>query len=186
VAPLKTHFDAGVRGYDRLYGHFALRNYGITGDAIVAFVGPCLVAGDDLVDLGDEQAGEKIVAAAMVHFIVEHFGVPLPEAVWRQRVLAAVVAEDVAARTGAARVRRRGDDVYVDEGKLTVSIATVSPTSALIHLGVNVDAAGAPVKTSDLNSLQIDAAEFAVAVMARYVEEVAAAAAARCKVRGVC
>jgi len=186
MALITTHFDITERPYTELYGHFALKNFGIAGDAAVAFVGPCDVEGERLVDLADERAGETIKAARMLHFVVEHFGVPLAEAVWRQRLFAAIVREEVSARAPKASVRREGDDVFADVGKLTVSIATVSPTSALIHFGVNVDGAGAPVAVTDLQSLGIDARELASAVLSRYAAEAEGAREAAGKVKGVC
>jgi hypothetical protein len=183
---LTTHFDSEERPYTELYGHFAFKNFGIAGDAAVAFVGPCDVEGERLVDLADGRAGAKIKAARMLHFVLEHFGVPLAEAVWRQRLFAAIVCDEVWARAPKASVRREGDDVFVDGGKLTVSIATVSPTSALVHFGVNVDGAGAPVAVADLRSLGIGARELASAVLARYAAEAESARAAACKVKGVC
>lgn len=186
MVSITTHFDDTERPYTELYGHFAFKNFGITGDAAVAFVGPCDVAGERLVDLADERAGETIKAARMLHFVVEHFGVPLAEAVWRQRLFAAIVRDEVAARAPEASVLRKGDDVFAEGGKLTVSIATVSPTSALIHFGVNVDGAGAPVAVADLQSLGIDAPELASAVLNSYAADVEGARAAACKVKGVC
>lgn len=186
MTPIKTHFDRDERAYRELYGHFAFKNFGLRGDAAVAFVGPCDVRADNLVDLADRGAGAVIVAARMLHFVVEHFGVTLGEAVWRQRVLAAIVLEEVAKRAPHTAFRREGDDVYAGDGKLTVSIATSSPTSALIHLGVNVDGSGAPVKVSDLRRLNVDVDDLATAVLARYADEVERVVEAVSKVRGVC
>jgi len=181
-----TYFDDAVRSYAELYGHYAFRNFGIAGDAVVAFVGPCDVRDSALVDLADRAAGEEIVAAAMLHFIIEHFGVGLAEAVWRQRLFAAIVFEEMKRRVPAAPLRRAGDDVFVGENKLTVSIATVAATSALIHFGVNVDGRGAPLTVADLSSLGVGAEAFGKDVMGRYAAEVAGVAAATYKVRGLC
>jgi hypothetical protein len=186
MALIKTHFDRIDRAYKELYSHFALKNYGIAGDAVVAFVGPCDVRQENLVDLADRRAGAKIVAARMLHFVVEHFGITLAEAVWRQRVLAAIVLEEVQKRAPRTPFRREGDDVYAGDGKLTVSVATSSLTSALIHLGVNVDGAGAPVKVSDLRYLNVDVDDLANAVLERYADEVGRFVEALGKVRGVC
>jgi len=183
---IATHFDACERPYRDLRPHFAFNQYGIRGDAIVAFVGPCDVRADDLVDLADRNEGRFISAALMLHFVVEHFGVPLNEAVWRQRVLAAVVADEVAALAPAAGLRRAGDDLFAGDRKLSVSIATVSPTSAMIHFGVNVDGTGAPVKVTDLRALGVKPEELARRVLDRYATEDAAAREAACKVRGIC
>lgn len=186
MGSVKTYFERTERPYTELYGHFALTNFGVAGDAVVAFVGPCDVRTENLVDLEDARAGASIVAARMLHFVVEHFGLPLAEAIWRQRLLAAIVLEEVRRRTPQARLRREGDDVYAGDGKLTVSIATSSPTSAIIHFGVNVDGAGAPVEAADLKGLNVDAEELAAAVMSRYVDEVDRFVEALSKVRGVC
>jgi hypothetical protein len=183
---VKTHFDPAERPYTKLFDHFALKEFGILGDAIVAFAGPCDVRSDNLVDLADERAGATIVAARMLHFVVEHFSLALAEAVWRQRVLAAIVMEELLKRAPQALLRREGDDLYVGDAKLTVSIATAAPTSALIHFGVNVDGAGAPVKVFDLQRLNVDAEELAKAVMSRYVDEVESFVEALSKVRGLC
>jgi hypothetical protein len=183
---IKTYFDSAERAYTKLFGHFALAEYGISGDAIVAFIGPCDVRTDNLVDLADKRAGATIAAAKMLHFVVEHFGPTLAETVWRQRVLVAIVLEELLKRAPHAPLRREGDDVYVGDGKLTVSIATSTPTSTLIHLGVNVDGAGAPVKVSDLRQLTVDAEELAAAVMSRYADEVERFVEALSKVRGLC
>jgi hypothetical protein len=186
VPSIKTHFDRTERPYTKLYGHFALNEFGIAGDAVVAFVGPCDVRGDDLVDLADKRAGATIVAARMLHFVVEHFGLALAEAVWRQRVFAAIVMEELLKRAPQAPLRREGDDIYVSDGKLTVSIATSSPTSAVVHFGVNVDGTGAPVEVFDLRRLGVDAEELAAAVMSRYADEVERFVEALNKVRGIC
>jgi hypothetical protein len=186
MASIKTYFDGGERPYTKLYGHFARKNFGVTGDAVVAFVGPCNVRTEDLVDLEDAAAGATIVAARMLHFVVEHFGLPLAEAIWRQRLLAAVVLEEVRQRAPEAPLRREGDDVYVGGGKLTVSIATSSPTSSIIHFGVNVDGTGAPVEVADLEGLKVEVEELAAAVMSRYADEVDRFLGALSKVRGVC
>jgi len=44
--------------------------------------------------------------------------------------------------------------------KLSVSIATLSPVSGLIHAGINVTTEGTPVQTASLEMLGIDAAEY--------------------------
>ena len=69
---------------------------------------------------------------------------------------------------------RKGDDLIVDGGKLSVSIATKSTTSILIHTGLNILSEGAPVKASGLTSeLGItDIKAFGLEVMKRYTEEI--------------
>ena len=84
-------------------------------------------------------------------------------------------------------VVRYGDDLMIDGKKLSVSIATKSTTSILIHTGLNILSEGAPVKASGLTSeLGItDIKEFALEVMKRYSEELEDINLASTKVRGV-
>ena len=183
---VKTYFHEEELAYTELYSHFAYRNFGVTGDSIVSFVGPCDVSGDDLVDLADQAAGTYIKAAKMLHFVVEHFATDLLTAVRHQRLLCAILYEYLNSRSYTPGLRRDGDDIYLGEAKLTVSIATVSPVSALIHLGVNIDAAGAPVKTADLSMFKnVTPEEVAASMMERYTDEVEGIHAAAAKVRPV-
>jgi len=183
---VKTYFHEETTAYTELYSHFAYKNFGVAGDSIVSFVGPCDVSGDDLVDLADRAAGEYIKAAKMLHFVVEHFATDLLTAVRHQRLLCATLYEYLNGRSYRSGLRRDGDDLYVGEGKLTVSVATVSPVSALIHLGVNIDATGAPVKTADLSMfINVTPEEVAANVMERYAGEVDGIHAAAAKVRPV-
>ena len=75
----------------------------------------------------------------------------------------------------------------IDGKKLSVSIATKSTTSILIHTGLNIVSEGAPVKASGLTSeLGItDIKEFALEIMKRYSEELEDINLASTKVRGV-
>lgn len=182
---IKTYFDETERTYNELYSHFAYKNFGIAGDAIVSFIGACDVSAGGLVDVADRRAGEYIKAAKMLHFIVEHFAMDLLSAVRQQRLLCAILYEYLSSRSYTSGLRREGDDLFVGEGKLTVSIATVSPVSALAHLGINVDPAGAPVEAADISGFLLDPKEAAVAVMERYAAEVTGISAAAAKVRGV-
>lgn len=169
---------------EQLRSHWAYRTLGLEGDSIVAFLGRCQVVGDRLVDMEDARAGDKIVAREMLHFIAEHFDSGLEKAVLRQRLLAAIVAEVLGGRK-VKELSRRGDDVYCRGRKLTVSVATVSPVSTLIHVGVNVDPEGAPVPAIGLKELGVEAKPLAEEVMEAYRAEMESVQAARRKVRGV-
>jgi hypothetical protein len=75
----------------------------------------------------------------------------------------------------------------IDGKKLSVSIATKSATSILIHTGLNILSENAPIKASGLTSeLGIrDIKEFAKIVMQRYSDEIEDIILASTKVRGV-
>lgn len=154
---------------------------GLAGDAAAAFVGPCDVPNEHLVDLDDARAGAFIRAASMAHVIVEHPGCPLAQAVLRQRLMVCILAEVL----GVGRVRRDGDDLYVAGRKLTVSIAAPSRDASLIHLGINVDAAGAPVAAIGLKELKLDPVSVLTDLLERYARELATMAHAATKVKTV-
>jgi hypothetical protein len=131
--------------------HFILSRFRIEGSALVAFRGPCDVKTEHLVDWEDRLQNDSIRAADMVHFLGEFFGITLKEGIWIQRLL---VSEVLALLLGRGiRALRSGDDLFVSGKKLTVSIVTASPVSVLLHLGINVDPAGAPVDAVGLSEL---------------------------------
>jgi hypothetical protein len=150
----------------------------------VAFIGPCDVESDEVVDMEEVLSGEPIRSASMVHFIVEHFGPGLEEAVLRSRLLASLAFERLVGAAGTP-LRRRGDDLYVGEKKLSVSVATVTPVSVKIHFGVNVVGEGAPVEAAGLAELGVDPEAFARALLEDYAAEMEGVRGARAKVRGV-
>jgi hypothetical protein len=156
----------------------------LVGDAVVAFRGPCNVISDEVADLEDLD-GPGIAADDMVHFVWESFTTTdLLLAVHRQRLFAAQVREVVQQLAPSSQLSRTGDDLYVRGGKLSISIATVSPVSALMHFAVNAQPGGAPVAIASLQELGIEPSVFALAVLQRISDEQASIEAARAKVRG--
>lgn len=133
--------------------HFILQKFSLRGSALVAFVGPCSVKTEHLVDWEDRLESETIEAAAMVHFLGEFFGLTLREGVLFQRLLIAKACE-VLCEMGI-RAERRGNDIFCLGRKLSVSIVTASPVSVLFHFGVNIDPRGAPVAAVGLTELGI-------------------------------
>lgn len=156
---------------------------GLDGDAAVAFIGSCRVDNDDLVDLDDARAGTYIQSELMAHIIVEHHGCSLETAVLRQRMLVSLLCELLAER--GHRVRRDGDDVYRGQQKLTVSIAAPSPTSCLIHLGINIRPHGSPVPAVGLKELGVPPVELLSDLLKRYQIELDSCRHAEKKVRRV-
>jgi len=181
---MRAHLAAAPIPYTgrELRSHWILDTFGIQGDAIVAFCGPCEVELEAMVDLADVAAGQGIRSRLMLHFIAESFDTDLGKAVLRQRLLVALARELL---LHEADVRREGDDLYVAARKLSVSIATASPISTLIHLGINIDPEGAPVAAIGLEELGVDARELAGALLRAFVQELHGVQQARCKVRPV-
>ena len=184
---MKTKFiDENIKYIgSQLAPHWIYKNFKIQGDAIVAFVGECEVKLTEMVDIEDVINNEPIYSKLMLSFISEQFGIGLTEGVFRQRLLMCVIKELLEER--GIYVVRNGDDLMINGGKLSVSIATKSITSVLIHTGLNILSEGAPIKASGLTSeLGIsDIKEFALEVMKRYSEEIDDIVLAGTKVRGV-
>ncbi|MEE9391378.1 MAG: DUF366 family protein [Planctomycetota bacterium] len=168
----------------QLRPHWIFENFEIQGDAAVAFMGPAEVLEEHLVDLADRRDHLVIKADAMLHILVEVFGAGLDQAVLMQRILV-LLAREILEEHDVPDLARRGDDFYAGEGKISVSIATVSAVSALIHFGINITNEGTPVRTAALSDFGIDASEFAAALLDRFANEVEAMAKASTKVRPV-
>lgn len=184
---MKTEFiDKEIKYIgSQLAPHWIYKNFKIQGDAIIAFQGECEVKLTEMVDIEDVINNEPIYSKYMLSFITEQFGIGLSEGVLRQRLLIAIIKELLEER--GIFVIRNGDDLMIDGKKLSVSIATKSMTSVLIHTGLNILSEGAPISASGLTSeLGItDTKTFALDVMKKYAEELDDIQYACTKVRGV-
>ena len=67
-------------------------------------------------------------------------------AYYLQRIL--IVCVQDALRNLGVTAERNGDDLFVDGGKLTVSIATAGITSEKIHCGINLTGRGTPAEAN--------------------------------------
>lgn len=170
---------------EQLSSHWIEKQSRLSGDAIVAFCGEANVGSEHMVDLEDLAAKAWIKSDLMLHFLVEHFDFNLREAILGQRLLASIVAEEIHKSVGRNCLKRERNDIYDGDKKLSVSIATSSPVSTLIHLGVNVTNSGTPLPTCALEDYDIDPAFFARSVMDRYVNEIDSLVRDSQKVRSV-
>ena len=184
---MKSKFIAETITYtgDQLRSHWAYENFDIQGDSIVAFVGPCDVAPDKMVDLADRKDRKSIYSEEMLHLIVEHFDLDLEKTLLKQKLLIAILMEKLNHRLKSFVVHRLGDDLFEEDKKLSVSIATLTPVSTMIHVGINVLSRNTPVKTKGLKEYGIDPQELAEAVMNQYMVEMRTLFLARSKVKGV-
>ena len=178
MSSLNTLFSKTERPYTgvELRPHFLLTELGLKGSAIGAFIGPCQVQTEHLVDWEDRLAHDRIEARWMVHFIGEFFGMGLREGVFLQRLLMASLGElanDHLLKAGRAGdlVKRDGDDLFVADRKMSVSIVTASPVSVLLHTGINIDPAGAPVPAIGLLELGVLPEQWVPEALSRFAEE---------------
>lgn len=164
---------------------WAYKNFALQGDSIVAFIGPCDVKLSEMVDQEDVLAGAFIYSECMVHFIIEHFDLDLEKTITRQRLLVAIMRETLCKLGAPQQLHRKGDDLYLTSRKASVSIATLSPVSSMIHTGVNISSRNTPVPAVGLADIAIEPVAFAQQVIAAYRREIEGILMARCKVRGV-
>ncbi len=168
----------------QLASHWAYKNFSLLGDSIVCFRGPCKVAVPEMVDLEDVLAEDHIYGPDMLHFIVEHFDADLEKAILRQRILISIIGGTLL----KTDLIRTGDDLYLEDRKFSVSIATLSPVSTLIHIGLNIISEGTPVKTVglfDMGYKDNEIAPLGFEICKSYRDEILSIGLARCKVRGV-
>ncbi|MDD5748661.1 MAG: DUF366 family protein [Actinomycetota bacterium] len=159
---------------------WAFMNFDIQGNSIVSFRGPCNIKEEYMVDMADRKNKVKISSPDMVHFVLELFGYDILKTVLTQRLLISAVMDTIRdlALDEDADVERENDNIYGyppgedDRGKLSVSVATCSPISGLIHLGLNITAKGTPVRAVGLKELGIqDIDGFVVEVEERFISE---------------
>ncbi len=165
----------------QLAPHWIYQQTGKLGDALVAFVGPADVSLEHMVDLEDVAKKAPIASRRMLHFIGEWFRDSLEVGVLLQHLFINEIYEELLER-GVPTLRRRGNDIYFAERKLSVSIATRSPVSVLMHAAVNMTSEGTPIPTSHLGEMGVEPQAFAQAVMGRFSADYAIWQTARVKV----
>ena len=147
---------------------FAYYKWGLLGDSIVAWRGSCEVSFEHMVDGEDFIAGSTIAGSEMIHFIIEVFDRQLATGVLIQRIFASIVKDllvELSGELDEMSLVRDGDDLYWGDRKLSISVASQSAVSTMVHFAVNVSNSGTPVKTCSLEDLRVDPEEFAGAAM---------------------
>ncbi|ADI73988.1 protein of unknown function DUF366 [Methanohalobium evestigatum Z-7303] len=127
------------RNYDgsQISSLWAYNIAGVQDDSIIYFRGTCNVEIDHMIDLEDKRENEAIYSSDMIHFIIEHFDSTNLKLVYsRQRLFASIVSEILMDK--GFNIKREGDDLFINNRKLSVSIASTSAVSQKIHFGINV------------------------------------------------
>lgn len=122
---------------------WAFQEFGIYGSSIVTWIGPVNITPDNLKDFAD--VGLEIKSNYMVNFICEFFDqqpTNMRVAYLRQRLLVMIFREILTEH--GIKTKREGDDIFVDDRKLSISIASVSLSSAKIHFALNLEDKGTP------------------------------------------
>lgn len=186
---------------DQLRSLFTYKLSKQRGDAIVAFAGKMDVKTSFMVDMEDQLEGDYIWSPLAINFIIEIFGISIEAAVLYQRTFMRIITDELIylktqCSNTVKKIELKGDDIYLytdgrsDKYKMSVSIATVSPLSGLIHTGLNVlTDKNIPVPALGLKeAFQIDdkgVENFIGFVMDKFCEYVHSVKQATIKVRSV-
>ncbi|WP_410319514.1 DUF366 family protein [Methanobrevibacter sp.] len=136
---------------------WAFQEFGIYGSSIITWIGPVNITPDNLKDFAD--VGLEIKSNYMVNFICEFFDqqpTNMRVAYLRQRLLVMIFRE-ILTEYGIS-TKREGDDIFVENKKLSISIASVSLSSAKIHFALNMEDKGTPddVETIGLFDIKVN------------------------------
>ncbi len=123
---------------------WAYKEFGVLGDSIVVFRGGMYISLDKMKDFEDIRGKMEIKGDEVLHLVIEKFDSPgnIFTSYLLQRLL--IVSAQSVLEIYGVETARSGDDLYVIDDKLTVSIATASIASEKIHLGINVTTSGTP------------------------------------------
>lgn len=157
---------------------YAYSDHQVKGSSIVAFCGACDVSLEHMVDMEDKVVRAKIKSNEMLHFIIEIFPANLPAAVSMQRLFATMAQEWLNTNSSELKIKkltREGDDLYLgqakDKKKLSISIASNSSVSSMIHFAMNMTNKGTPVPTLCLKDLNVDPKKAAQSLMKIFSSE---------------
>lgn len=185
---MKTRWLPKNEAYDgtQLKPLRAYLEMGLLGDSIYAWKGSCRIPFEHMVDGEDLREGSAIEGSMMLHLIAEIFDQDLIAGVCLQRLIADQARALIEERTSKKiLLRRSGDDLYLDDRKLSISIATRSTNSVLVHFALNVSNEGTPVPTCSLEDFGIEPEPFAVDLMEGVSKEWRSIREATWKVRPV-
>ncbi len=165
----------------QLNPHWILNTFDITGDAIVAFQGKADVKVTHMVDLHDVKANAPIYSPSMLHFVGEFFIDSLEYGILLQNTFILQIYSRLLER-GTQGLSRKGNDIFLKGRKLSVSIATKTPVSVLLHVGINIETEGVPVPASGLKEMGVDPLSFAAEILEKTAQDFASYRISRCKV----
>lgn len=175
---MKTFFDEEIYKYDGTQMQ-PLRNYlkfGLMGDSCVSWIGPCSISFDKMLDGEDLRAQSSIAGDQMLHFVFELFDIHLSAAVAWQRLVADIVRSEIINCASireefSKNLKRDGDDIFLGNKKLSISIAAPSINSNLVHFAINIVNTGTPVETAALVEFNIEAKHFAKNLLNKFSKE---------------
>lgn len=152
---------------------FAYEKFGILGTSLVAWTGSCHVPFEKMVDGEDKFSRSEIRGDHMLHFIGEFFHQDIYFSVALQRLFASIVFNEILRLKPelAQQAELSGDDIFLKNKKLSISIASISAFSSMLHFAVNIESKGTPVPTISLSELSIPVESLVQSVFTRFEKE---------------
>lgn len=154
---------------------WAFNEFGIYESSIITWIGPVNIMPDNLKDFAD--VGLEIKSNKMVNFICEFFDCQpanMRIAYLRQRLLVMIFREILFEK--GINTKRVGDDIYFNDRKLSISIASVSLSSMKIHFAFNLEDKGTPDDIDTIGILDIDSEinlnELIEEIVNRFMDEI--------------
>ncbi|HHS50942.1 MAG TPA: DUF366 family protein [candidate division Zixibacteria bacterium] len=155
-----------------MHPHWALKNFGLQGDNIVAFRGAFEVPPEKWFDLDAIMHGQEVLPGEMLHFVIEHFDCNIREILMRQYILVSVVEEKLIHRMNSPDhcLVRLGEDLFDGENRISVTGCTITPVSAKLHLGLYLDSS-LQAGVHGIKAYNVKALELAELVINQYRAE---------------
>lgn len=156
----------------------------LLGDSCIAWVGPCQISFDKMLDGEDLIEKCEIRGDKMLHFVFELFQRELVSAVFLQRLFASLIQAYVY-QNSKVYLKRDGDDLYLENKKFSISIAAPSVNSMMVHFAVNIVNRGTPVETLSCEDLKVKPEIMAEALLKQISHEYQSILNASFKVRSI-
>jgi len=178
------NFDKQIT-YDgsQISSRYASQHYEVIGNSILIFRGGMKLSPKEMIDIKDIQReshlNEILISSDdSLHLIIEEFDIQPPNLeieYYRLRLLTQIAIELLELK--GVKVTRKGTDIFVNEKKLNVGIASVGISSSKIHFGVNVGNKGFPSHVSATGLLELgineqEIEEWALNLANLYIEEI--------------
>ena len=173
---MKSLYLKKKQTYDgtQLKSLYAYLNHKMMGNSVISWSGPCDISFEHMLDGEDLLEKSAIRGSMMLHFIAEIFDRDLAFAVALQRLFVAIIKDELNHAIAVLKkdpLTQSGDDLYWGKKKLSISIATVSPVSQMIHWALNISNKGTPVATCSLEDFGVGPQEFAEKIMKLWCAE---------------
>ena len=162
---------------------WALSKFKVSGSSMVIFRGSMKVPKEEMIDIKDitreKDLAEILISSDdCIHFIIEMFDDQpsnLKVAYHRLHLLAYIVQQIIENEYNIT-LEKKGTDLYYNNKKLNVAIATSSNNSTKIHFGLNIVSTGVPdyVKAVGLTDLkkETDLEKIAREIGERFINEI--------------